>query len=117
MILEKEREELEAGSKIFRLIIGSSLRVMSDYNLRGTLVTYGTCDTCGWYYLAGIVEQEDVEDHKIIQCSHRSVCIFDHCDHVSSSGRHCSAQAEFIDIFSLALGAKVFSQQFRKMIY
>ena len=94
-----------------------SLRSFSNYNLRVTLVTYGTRETYGWDYLASVIEQEDVDVDKIIQCSHRLDYIFDHRDHLSSRGRHCSAQAEFIDIYSSALGAEVFCRFFRKMIY
>ena len=94
--------------------IYGSLRSFSDYNLRVTLVTYGTCENDGWNYLASVVEQEDVAVDKIVQCSHRLDYIFDHRDHLSSRGRHCSAQVEFIDIFSRHFGADFFCQTFRK---
>ena len=94
-----------------------SLRSFSNYNLRVTLVTYGTHETYGWNYLASVIAQERVDVGKIRQCTHRLDYIFDHSDHLSSRGRHWSAQAEFIDIFSRALGNDLFHRQFRKMIY
>ena len=99
--------------------IGRSLRSFSDYNLRVTLVTYGWRETYGLDYLRSILEPEDVGVRKIIQCSHGIDCIFDHHDHLSTRGWRCSAQAEFIDIYTSesALGAEVFCQYFRKMIY
>ena len=100
--------------------IGRSLRSFSDYNLRVTLVTYGWRETYGLQYLRSIrsiLEPNDVGVRRIIQCSHGIDCIFDHYDHLSSRGRHWSAQAEFIDIYSSALGAEVFCRYFRKMIY
>ena len=39
--------------------IGGSLRNFSHYNLRVTLVTYGTRENYGLDYLASVVEQED----------------------------------------------------------
>ena len=103
--------------------IGRSLRSFSDDNLRVTLVTYGWRETYGLDYLRSILGPEDVGVRKIIQCSHGIDCIFDHRDRLSTRGRRCSAQAEFIDIYTsesasaLGVGAEVFCQLFRKMIY
>ena len=71
-----------------------SLRSFSNYNLRVTLVTYGTRETYGRNCLASVIEQERVDVGKILQCTHRLDYIFDHRDHLSSRGRQRALQRQ-----------------------
>ena len=82
------------GDDSFGSSLRSSLRSFSNYNLRVTLVTYGTRETYGRNYLASVIEQERVDVGKILQCTHRLDYIFDHRDHLSSRGRQRALQRQ-----------------------
>ena len=105
-------------------VLGASLSDFSDCDLGVTLVTYGRYENDGWDYLVSVAEQEDVFNRRrglnrrrIIESTHRLERIFNHSDHLSSRGKHCSAQAEFINIYGEVFGSEEFYQFFRSMVY